>query len=217
MDATAARAVFRQRTLKGKLLAAVQAGRGERGEEAFGEAVMNASDLRSAFADLGDTVSSKDLFPLIQAADPDGDGVVTLKNFSEVVAMRRQQLEREREQASLVEAYFAMGGEPEREKSVASSVLFSVVRDFVGETAAARAEAAVVAHRKKAFQEVLDMGGSLDEDEEAEICNTSQLAFDELSAFASGLRHAGADLALTATSNEAESDSTPVSEADILR
>ena len=189
-DATS---VFKSRTLKGKLLSALQAARSEREEEAISEPVLDAADLRQAFADLGDEVASKDLFSLVQQADPDGDGVVTLSRFIEVVEMRRQQLEKQREEALLVEAYVALGGNSDRDVAVKSSLLSAIASDFVGAGAAGRAMEAVVAHKMKAVQEILAMGGSLDEEEEEELKDTSSLQFEELGAFARSLHDHGAD------------------------
>ena len=194
-DATA---VFKSRTLKGKLLSALQAARSEREEEAISEPVLDAADLRQAFADLGDEVASKDLFSLVQQADPDGDGVVTLSRFIEVVEMRRQQLEKQREEALLVEAYVALGGNSDRDVAVKSSLLSAIASDFVGAGAAGRAMEAVVAHKMKAVQELLDMGGQLDEEDEAELKDTKRLDFEEVKAFSEGLRSLGPAAVATA-------------------
>ena len=186
---------FRQRVLKGKLLGALQAARSERGETNISEAVMNATDLRASLEDLGDSVSSKDLYPLVQMADPDGDGVVTLERFREVVALRKQQHEREREQALLMEAYLAIGGNLDRDAKVPSSVLAAVVSDFVGANASKCAMDAVAKHKFKSVQSVLDAGGALDSDDEEELKDTKMLAFDEMEAFGVSLRVTGADAA----------------------
>ena len=193
MDEATARSVFRQRTLKGKLLAALQQAREERGEDVVRGNVMDAADLRGAFADMGDEVPSKDLFPLVQQADPDGEGVITLSDFLAVVELRRSQLELAREQKQLVDAYVALGGDADRDKSVDSSILTAVASDFIGAGAAERAMAGVVKHKLKAVQAILDMGGALDDDEMEELKDTRKLAFEELGAFASSLREGGAD------------------------
>ena len=91
MDAAS---VFKSRTLKGDLLRALQEERAKREEETISEPVLDAGELRQVFADMGDEVPSKDLFSLVQQADPDGDGVVTKSRFLEVVEMRRAQLEK---------------------------------------------------------------------------------------------------------------------------
>ena len=91
--------VFGDRRLKGKLLAVLQATRAEQGEEEVSGPVMKADELRTALADaLGEEVPSKDLFPLMQKADPDSEGVITLPRFLEVVELRREQAEVERRQ-----------------------------------------------------------------------------------------------------------------------
>lgn len=193
MDEATARSVFSQRTLKGKLLQVLQQAREERGEDAVRGKVMDASDLRGAFADMGDEVPSKDLFALVQMADPNGEGVVTLTNFLAVVELRRSQLEVARAQKQLVDTYVALGGDGDRDASVSSTILMAVASDFVGVGAAERAMAGVVKHKMKAVQEILDMGGALEDEEMDELKDTSKLAFDELEAFATSLREGGAD------------------------
>ena len=193
MDEATATKLFKRRTLKGKMLAALQAARAERDEDAIREQVMDATDLRAAFEEMGDAVPSKDLFPLVQAADPDGDGVVTLKSFLAVVELRRSQIENERSQKMLVDCYVAMGGDGDRDVSVKSDVLKAVALDFVGSGASERAMNGVVAHKMKAVQEVLDMGGALDDEEMDELKDTSKLSFEELQAFAAALQAGGAD------------------------
>ena len=220
MDPTS---VFRSRVLKGKLLAALQTEREERGEDAISGNVMNAADLREAFSAMGDEVPSKDLFPLVQAADPDGDGVVTLQSFLEVVQIRRTQLETIRAQQLLVEAYVSLGGDADRDAKVKSGILSAVASDFVGAGATERGLAAVRKHKMKAVQEVLDMGGALDSDEEEELKDTSKLGFDELEAFAAALAEGGADVpddaeeeGASPSPSEAEGKKTRRSSKDLL-
>ena len=96
----AAAEIFKTRRLAGEEFDAKQ-------EEAFKyngedglikEQVVDPADLRKIFSeDLGDEVNSKDLFALVQAADPDGDGWVQLDAFLDVVQLRRAQLEKIRE------------------------------------------------------------------------------------------------------------------------
>lgn len=96
----AAAAIFKERRLAGEEFDAKQ-------EEAYKyngedglikEQVVDPAELRKIFSeDFGDEVNSKDLFALVQAADPDGDGWVQLDAFLDVVQMRRAQLEKIRE------------------------------------------------------------------------------------------------------------------------
>ena len=190
MDAAS---VFKSRTLKGDLLRALQEERAKREEETISEPVLDAGELRQVFADMGDEVPSKDLFSLVQQADPDGDGVVTKSRFLEVVEMRRAQLEKQREEALLVEAYVALGGNSDRDTAIKSSLLQAVASDFVGAGATSRAMEAVVAHKMKAMQEILGAGGVLDEEDEEELRDTSKIEFTELAAFAKSLHDHGAD------------------------
>ena len=172
----------------------LQAAREARGEETVKGPVMNSDELRTALAEsLGEEVPSKELFPLLQLADPDSEGVITLPRFLEVVEMRKRQMEKEREQATLLAAYVALGGNSDKDRSIKSEWLTAIASDFVGSTATKAAMTGVVKHKMKAVQEVLDMGGTLDSDEEEELRDTSTLAFEELEAYAHSLQEHGAD------------------------
>ena len=110
-----------------------------------------------------------------------------------LVELRRQQLEKQREEALLVEAYVALGGNADRDAKIKSQLLRAVASDFVGAGATSTAMDAVVTHKMKAVQEILGMGGSLDEEEEEELKDTTVLQFEELAAFAQSLHDNGAD------------------------
>ena len=149
---------------------------------------MDAGQLRLAFAELGDTVEREQLFALMQQADPESEGVMPLERFLLVVRTQREQLEKARREKEVNDAYLALGGSEDREKRVASDPLVAIASDFVGDAAAAAGLQAVVAHKMKAVQELLDMGGQLDEEDEAELKDTKRLDFEEVKAFSEGLR-----------------------------
>lgn len=156
-----------------------------------GPEVMDAGQLRLAFAELGDTVEREKLFALMQQADPESEGVMPLKRFLAVVRTRREQLEKARREKEVTDAYLALGGSEDREKRVASDALFAIASDFLGDAAAAAALQAVVTHKMKAVQELIDMGGQLDEEDEMELKDTKRLDFEEVKAFSEGLRALG--------------------------
>lgn len=163
-------------------------------EGLISEQVVDPAELRKIFLeDLGDEVNSKDLFALVQAADPDGDGWVQLDAFLEVVAMRRTQLERIAAEAMVAEAYVALGGDADKSRSIKSDLLRAVVADFVGPSAAEGAMKAVVDFKMKALEEVLGAGGQLDEEDMEELKDVSKLSFEELQAFGKGLAALGPD------------------------
>ena len=176
--------------------------RGEEARHADGPAVMDASQLRVAFSELGDMVEREQLYTLVQQADPDGDGVMPLERFLEVVKTRREQIEKARQEKEVADAYIALGGSEDREKRVPSDALLAITKDFVGDAAAAAALESVVKHKMKAVQELLDMGGELDDEEEAELKDTRTLEFAEVKAFGEGLKAFGPVAAVA----EAESD-----------
>lgn len=191
-----AASIFKQRRLNGEAFDGKQ-------QEAFKyngleglikEQVVDPADLRTIFLeDLGDAVNSKDLFALVQAADPDGDGWVQLDAFLDVVEMRKRQLETIRAEALVAEAYQALGGDADKTRGVASGILSAVVSDFVGSSASETAMKAVVTHKMKAVEEILGAGGQLDEEEMDELRDVSKLQFEEVKAFATSLTVSGAD------------------------
>ena len=200
-----AKAVFESRRLKGKLLGALQAARSDRGEAAVKDPVMNAEDLRAALLEtLGDEVPSKDLFPLMQLADPESDGVVTMSKFVEVVELRKAQVETQRRQALLTKAYQALGGTVDRDVSIKSDTLVAISTDFLGSATTSVGMAGVLKHRRKAVEELLGMGGALDSDDEEEMKDTSKMSFEELEAFGMALRERGSSIREQDRSQEAD-------------
>jgi len=185
-------AIFKARLLKGKMLAALQQDRQKRGEDTVTGPVIPAEDLRTALSDaLGTAVPSKNLFSLMQMADPDSEGVVTMPRFLEVVALRREQMETERRQAQLAAAYQALGGNADKDIKVKSDLLMAITSDFAGKEAATAGLAGVVAHKRKGGEELLAMGGQLDSEDEEDLKDTSKVEFNELESFAGGLREHG--------------------------
>lgn len=192
----AAALIFKERRLTGETFDQKQeeAYRFGGEEGLITEQVVDPAELRKIFLeDFGDEVSSKDLFPLVQAADPDGDGWVQLGAFLDVVDLRKQQREKLQAEALVAEAYQAMGGDADKTIGIKSALLCAVASDFVGKDATEAAMAGVVKHKMKAVEEILGAGGQLDEEEMEEIRDVSKLEFEELKAFANALYERGAD------------------------
>ena len=201
LDDDSATELFKRMKLEPKDLEALDKKLAEHGDEprhVKGPDVMDAGQLRLAFAELGDTVEREQLFALMQQADPESEGVMPLERFLVVVRARREQLEKARREKEVNDAYLALGGSEDREKRVASDPLVAIASDFVGDAAAAAGLQAVVAHKMKAVQELLDMGGQLDEEDEAELKDTKRLDFEEVKAFSEGLRSLGPAAVATA-------------------
>lgn len=137
--------------------------------------VMKTSELRSAFAVMGDEIESKQLFPLVQKADPEAEGIIRLPAFVEyapctplppeppshsnkhssfrrALRIRRTALAEEREKEHFTAAYVALGGSTDKEKTVRSEMLKAIVTDFVGAAAVEHAMALVIKHKMKAVQ-----------------------------------------------------------------
>ena len=200
LDDDSATELFKRMKLDSKDLEALDKKLAEHGDEprhVKGPDVMDAGQLRLAFAELGDTVEREQLFALMQQADPESEGIMPLERFLQVVRARREQLEKARREKEVNDAYLALGGSEDREKRVASDPLVAIASDFVGDAAAAGLQA-VVAHKMKAVQELLDMGGQLDEEDEAELKDTKRLDFEEVKAFSEGLRSLGPAAVATA-------------------
>jgi hypothetical protein len=86
-DDALAKATFNKLRLKGKLLQAMNEKRRSLNDEAAdiapSEPVIDSAQLKQAFIDMGDEVESKSLFTLVQQADPEAEGVITLPLFLE--------------------------------------------------------------------------------------------------------------------------------------
>ena len=86
-DDALATATFNKLRLKGKLLQAMNEKRkslnGTVEDIAPSEPVIDTAQLKQAFIDMGDEVESKSLFTLVQQADPEAEGVITLPLFLE--------------------------------------------------------------------------------------------------------------------------------------
>ena len=126
-----------------------------------------------------------------------------------VVRRRRELLAEQRRKKQLTSAYIALGGTSDHDASVKSEMLQAITCDFVGKEATKLAMEAVVKHKMKAVQSILDMGGVLDEEEEEELKDTSLLSFEELEAFSDALQGVGS-LAEEADDDPSEADGTSV-------
>ena len=73
---------------------------------------MSTSDLKSALESLGERVSDTQVFRMIADADPNNMGQITFGTFREIVAEKREN-ERGSSDADLLDAYVAMGGDPD--------------------------------------------------------------------------------------------------------
>eukprot|EP00316_Scyphosphaera_apsteinii_P017536 CAMPEP_0119319680 /NCGR_PEP_ID=MMETSP1333-20130426/50053_1 /TAXON_ID=418940 /ORGANISM="Scyphosphaera apsteinii, Strain RCC1455" /LENGTH=200 /DNA_ID=CAMNT_0007326151 /DNA_START=77 /DNA_END=679 /DNA_ORIENTATION=+ len=190
LDLSHAETVFTNHTLDKESLEKLDEARVARGEEpkyVDGPPVVDAAELRVLFLEMGDEVESKQLFELVQMADEDGEGTVCWERFKLTVKTRSEWLDRQRKQKLLSEAYVALGGSQDREQSISSAALLAITTDFLGPEATAAGLEGAVASKQKAIQVVLDMGGQLDEEDEAEMKNTELLSFEDLESYASAL------------------------------
>jgi len=194
-DERTAKSAFEKLRLRGKELQEMNEQRKKINEDAEDisekEEVIETAQLKQVFAELGDEVDSKSLFALVQQADPEAEGVIKVASFMEVVRARQELLAEQRRKQQLTAAYIALGGTTDHDKRVKSDMLKAITSDFVGKQVSSKAMEAVVAHKWKSIKELLDMGGSLDEDEEEELKDTTMLSFEELEAFSDALHGAG--------------------------
>ena len=145
-----------------------------------GDAMMDAAELRRAMAEMGDTVGGRELHEMVMQADPGAVGAITWQNFTAVISMREEQLKREHSETLLTNAYVALGGSSDKEQSVFSNTLIAITQDFCGGQQAAKGVVAVERHRMESVLSVLDMGGSLDEEEQEELKDISKISLGDI-------------------------------------
>ena len=131
-----------------------------------------------------------------------GRAIDESKDVRAALQARRTWLLRQKQLARTKAAYGALGGTEDEATAIKSELLTAITTDFLGADAASSAIAGVVKHKMKAVQELLDMGGELDEEEEAELKDTRTLEYAEVKAFGEGLKAFGPVAAVA----EAESD-----------
>ena len=88
---------------------------------------MSTSDLKSALESLGERVSDTQVFRMIADADPNNYGTITFATFREIVATKRDN-ERGSSDADLLDAYVAMGGNPDGGGCVDAEKLIETIK-----------------------------------------------------------------------------------------
>lgn len=146
--------------------------------------VMSAESLRVALADMGFALGGAALFDLVSLADPSAIGVVAMQTWLDVVRHRKLLRREEERERAVRGAYIALGGTRSKSDKVALAPLLDVMQRFGIQVDTTRALEAIVTKRLAAVEEVLGMGGELDDEEMDEMKSTSLVNFDDLTEFA---------------------------------
>jgi hypothetical protein len=148
---------------------------------------IESDKIRPALAELGVTVGGAELFNIVALADPGAVGVLTRKTWMDVVRWRKRlAAEAEREAGTLC-AYVALGGTNAKAEHVRLAPLLGVMEAFGCGADVAKAKEAIVSRRLRAMEEVLALGGELEDDELDELKATERIDFEDLRAFAEAL------------------------------
>jgi hypothetical protein len=149
--------------------------------------VMETEMLRLALAEMGYVVGGAELFGLVSAADANAIGVVERETWMAVIRLRKRLAADAERQAESLRAYVALGGTVGKTDKVALKPLLDIFQAFGVAADLGRANEAIVSRRMKLVEEVLAMGGELEEDELDELKSTERVDFDDLNAFAGAL------------------------------
>jgi len=76
------------------------------------QGLMLTNDLKQALEQLGEKVSDSDVFRMIADVDPENSGSLNFFCFKEIVVTKRED-EKGTSDADLLDAYVAMGGDPD--------------------------------------------------------------------------------------------------------
>ena len=91
------------------------------------QGVMLTSDLKSALESLDERVSDTAVFRMISDADPNNLGTIQFSNFAQIVQEKRES-EKETDDADLLDAYVAMGGDPDGGGCVDADKLIETIK-----------------------------------------------------------------------------------------
>ena len=88
---------------------------------------MSTSDLKHALESLGERVSDTQVFRMIADADPNNLGVIQYSMFLEMVKEKRES-EKGTDEQDLLDAYVAMGGDPDGGGCVDADKLIATIK-----------------------------------------------------------------------------------------
>ena len=88
------------------------------------------TDIRYALDRLGESISDNDTYRLISRADPENCGIIQFSDFKQFIQDKRE-TEKGTSEEDLLDAFVAMGGQPDKEGSIdASKLIKTIKRDF---------------------------------------------------------------------------------------
>ena len=89
---------------------------------------MATSDLKNALEMLGEKVSDRLIFKMIAQADPENTGKLAYFQFKTIVTEKREN-EQGSSDADLLDAFVAMGGQPDGDGSIDADKLIATIKE----------------------------------------------------------------------------------------
>lgn len=89
---------------------------------------MATSDLKNALEMLGEKVSDRLIFKMIASADPENTGKLAYYQFKSIV-MEKRENEQGSSDADLLDAFVAMGGQPDGDGSIDADKLIATIKE----------------------------------------------------------------------------------------
>jgi len=85
-------------------------------------------DLKNALEHLGDTLTEDEVFLMISSIDPENTGYIQYSQFKDLVEERREEKAGSTEE-ELLEAFVAMGGEPDGDGFIDADKLINTIKN----------------------------------------------------------------------------------------
>mmetsp|Transcript_31090 Transcript_31090/g.42233 ORF Transcript_31090/g.42233 Transcript_31090/m.42233 type:complete len:157 (+) Transcript_31090:18-488(+) len=92
-----------------------------------GSGYIGSNDLKHVLEDLGEKIQEKHLFKMISEADPENSGKIMYGQFKTLVLEKRKE-ERGSSDEELLDAFVAMGGQPDGEGSIDADKLITTIK-----------------------------------------------------------------------------------------
>ena len=92
-----------------------------------GSGSINSNDLKYVLEDLGEKIAERNLFKMISEADPENSGKIMYAQFKALVQAKREE-ERGTSDDDLLDAFVAMGGQPDGEGSIDADMLIKTIK-----------------------------------------------------------------------------------------
>eukprot|EP00741_Cyanophora_paradoxa_P007661 tig00001164_g7410.t1 len=87
-------------------------------------------ELKSTLAELGQAPSEEELFQMISQVDDDGSGGITFSSFLKLIEIQKTRLKAEDDESDTIDAFVAMGGNPDKTGEIATDKLRKTIKQF---------------------------------------------------------------------------------------